>query len=218
MFVAHDQRFPRHNSTHILENVCTIGFGSPSVAVSFSIPPRFISIQHLILRTDHRIPGTKQMPNLKKLNLRHNFIKPPWKAIRHAKKLEVLDLQENVLNWSNHEYIMELESLRPLQRLRVLDLAGNPFIRNTPDYYLHALKMINQAQAGMKQSLQGFKIERIDQYEVTKALEERAKLVGRAPGTRAISKKRPAAQASLDLELYDDLGDERASISTVGLM
>ena len=73
----------------------------------------------------------KQMPNLKKLNLRHNFIKPPWKAIRHAKKLEVLDLQENALNWSPHEYIMELESLRPLQRLRVLDLAGNPFIRNT---------------------------------------------------------------------------------------
>ena len=75
--------------------------------------------------------------------------------------------------------------------------------------------MINQAQAGMKQSLQGFKIERIDQYEVTKALEERAKLIGHAPGTRGMDKKRLPAQSGLDLEFYEGNGGDRASISTV---
>ena len=53
-----------------------------------------LNLQHNQLT---QIPGLKSMPNLKMLNLSHNRIRPPWKALKDGHCLEVLKLHENKL-------------------------------------------------------------------------------------------------------------------------
>ena len=57
------------------------------------------------------IPELKSMPHLRKLNLNHNSIRPPWKQLRAGKELQILELRENKLDWTPSEckvFIVEL--------------------------------------------------------------------------------------------------------------
>ena len=49
------------------------------------------------------IPELKSMPHLRKLNLNHNSIRPPWKQLRAGKELQILELRENKLDWTPSE-------------------------------------------------------------------------------------------------------------------
>jgi len=76
-----------------------------------------LNLQHNQLT---QIPGLKSMPNLKMLNLSHNRIRPPWKALKDGHCLEVLKLHENKLNWTPNEFIRDLRVVRHLTNIKHL--------------------------------------------------------------------------------------------------
>merc|ERR1711965_168716 len=81
------------------------------------------------------IPDLRSMLKLRKLRLKNNAIRPPWKRLQGGKQLEDVDLSFNNLDWTEKEFMKEIVLLRELHLLRKLALKGNPFTRDFPDYY-----------------------------------------------------------------------------------
>lgn len=119
-----------------------------------------LNLQHNQLT---QIPGLKSMPNLKMLNLSHNRIRPPWKALKDGHCLEVLKLHENKLNWTPNEFIRDLRVVRHLTNIKHLTVCDNPFCRELPKYDLYVIHEIAEVQQGFRhQSRGGKQLETLD--------------------------------------------------------
>ena len=122
------------------------------------------------------IPNLKTMPALKILKASHNKIRPPWKQLKLARELEELDLSDNLLDWTEAEFLLEVKVLRELRVLRSLKLARNPFCQTMPDYVLFCLKELATAQVlflGVGSKTKYF-INNIDGNECNDAMHDRA--------------------------------------------
>lgn len=122
------------------------------------------------------IPDCTNMPKIRRLRLSKNRIRPPWKQLKLARELEELDLSDNLLDWTEAEFLLEVKVLRELRVLRSLKLAHNPFCQTMPDYVLFCLKELATAQvlflgAGSKTK---YFINNIDGNECNDAMHDRA--------------------------------------------
>ena len=132
------------------------------------------------------IPNLQTMPNLKRLDLSHNFISPPWRNLRYGKHLQHVGLSNNDIDWTKQEFNKELKVLEYLPELRTITLMENPFCATIHDYNLYLLKEIINVQKSSKYRLAKDKLEYIDGNKVTPQLRKQAEDVPPLVGTEKI--------------------------------
>ena len=71
----------------------------------------------------------------------------------------------------------DVKELSNLTKLRIIHLKDNPFVKDLKDYYLHVVKVVCGAQRGNKYKISSFRLEMVDEYSITKAVQDRAQLV-----------------------------------------
>jgi hypothetical protein len=120
------------------------------------------------------IPNLQSMPNLKRLDLAHNMISPPWRNLRYGGHLQAIALNNNSIDWTKKEFIKELLVLEHLPELRTITLMENPFCLLIQDYKLHLLKAIIDVQKSSKFKLAKDKLEYIDGTKVSPQLRKQA--------------------------------------------
>jgi hypothetical protein len=160
--------------SNYIRNICS----SRALPMQNSWPAKMEQLVELDLSNNllEIIPDLRSMPKLRKLRLKNNSIRPPWKRLQGGKQLENIDLSDNCLDWTEKEFMKELVLLRDLHLLRELHLAGNPFSQDFPDYYLYCMKEISTSQEAWlgRGSKKRYNIEKLDEHECTVALYEAA--------------------------------------------
>ena len=142
-------------------------------------PARFENLLELDLSGNYltSIPQLTYMRKIRKLDLRMNRIRPPWKQLKVAKELEELDLAGNQLDWTEAEFMLELKVLRELHMLRELSLADNPFCTAVPQYAFFCLKELAFAQERFLggSTKRKYNIQKIDGADCNESFFDRAR-------------------------------------------
>ena len=149
------------------------------------------------------IPNLQSMPNLKRLDLSHNMISPPWRNLRYGAHLQAISLNNNSIDWTKKEFVKELKVVEHLQELRTITLMENPFCLMIQNYNLHLLKAIMDVQKSSRFKLAKEKLEYIDGTKVSPQLRKQAEDVPPLIGSEKmkVEKYVPEQQDSLDTDI-----------------
>ncbi|CAK9097926.1 Hypothetical protein SCF082_LOCUS45929, partial [Durusdinium trenchii] len=122
------------------------------------------------------IPGLVQMPSLRVLNLQSNAITTKgFQQLAQGRNLEELDLSTNQLAWKKGGFMVDSKVFRVLTKLKRVNLAGNKFIDQVPDYHFVIL-----AQVRAKRRLTGSRpLAFIDEHVVNREMKNRADAIRR---------------------------------------
>ena len=154
----------RHNHVQYL---CS-GYKGSITFNEWPVTMEYLQVLDLSFNRLTSIPNLKSMPNLHTLSLMHNLIRPPVAQLADGISLQVLELQENMLDWSPSEFENEVVVLQKLAKLREINLSDNPFCESAKHYELTVIRIISDAQRGMRHRISAPILEKVNGERLTK--------------------------------------------------